>query len=88
VKEPQPGSTKTARGAPDWRPTRGEPDWVFECYRASAWPHFIRRMFELHKLLPEEQRFDTQSVTGASLSSFRTYPARTPGSYLDEATKP
>lgn len=49
-----PGSV---RGAPDWRAVKGEPDWMFDCYKASPWPRFVRRMFDLHKLRPEDQRF-------------------------------
>ena len=48
-----------ARGAPDWRPVRGEPDWRFDCYRASPWPRFISRLFDLHKLQREDQRFES-----------------------------
>ena len=36
---------------------RGEPDWVFACYQTSTWPRFIRRLFDGHKLQPEDQRF-------------------------------
>ena len=50
--------TISARGAPDWRPAKGEPDWVFDGYQASPWPHFVRRLFDLHKLQPEDCRFE------------------------------
>jgi hypothetical protein len=46
-----------ARGAPDWRPAKGEPDWVFNLYQSSVWPGFIRRAFDLHPLELKDQRF-------------------------------
>ncbi len=60
--KPHSDRLNSALGAPDWRPVKGEPDWVFDRYQASPWPNFIRHLFDLHKLQPEDRRFDAHET--------------------------
>jgi hypothetical protein len=73
VINPGPDLTSSARGTPEWRPVKGEPDWVFACYQASAWPHFIRRLFDRHQLQPKDQRFTVNGEPRTSSPRTSTY---------------